>query len=115
VLKNLTVHSADALMNKLIEIAEPPLERLEAITQRLEETGTVTAETVAELKQVIDAMSTTDIGVDARTASALSYAAEVLGTSSFSNTASQLLHAAEVLPHAASRMESAVSRASQFL
>jgi len=52
VLKNLTVPSADALMSKLIEIAQPPLERLEKITLRLEETGTVTAETVAELKQI---------------------------------------------------------------
>jgi hypothetical protein len=115
VLRNLTVRSTDALMNKLVEIAEPPLERLETITQRLEETGTVTAETVAELKQIIDAMSTTNVGVDARTASALSFAAEVLGTSSFSRTATQLSNAAEILPHAASRLESAIGRASQFL
>jgi hypothetical protein len=33
--KNLTVPSTDALMRKLIEIAEPPLERLETITRRL--------------------------------------------------------------------------------
>ncbi len=43
VLKNLTVPCTDALMRKLIEIAEPPLERLETITLRLEETGTPTS------------------------------------------------------------------------
>src|SRR6266516_7691458 len=40
VLKNLTVPCTDALVRKLIEIAEPPLERLETITLRLDETGT---------------------------------------------------------------------------
>jgi hypothetical protein len=114
VLKNLTVPSTDALMNKLIEIAERPLERLKAITQRLEETGAVTTETVAELKQIIDAMSTTNTGVDARTARTLSYAAEVLGTRSFSDTVRQLSRAAEVLPNATSRMERAIRSASQF-
>jgi len=58
-------------MRKLIEIAEPPLERLETITLRLEATGTVTAETVAELKQIISAMSMTNLDVDSRTASRL--------------------------------------------
>src|SRR5215471_14228231 len=115
VLNNLTVHSTDALMNKLIEIAEPPLERLETITKRLEDTGTVTAETVAELKEIIKALSVTDIGIDAHTVTALSYAAEVLGASTFSVAARQLSNAAEVLPQAASRIEKAVRTASQFL
>ncbi|HUY45520.1 MAG TPA: hypothetical protein VMV92_07320 [Streptosporangiaceae bacterium] len=65
-LKHLTITSTDALTRKLIEIAKPPLERLETITQRPEETGTVTAETVAELKQVIGAMSMPSIDVDAQ-------------------------------------------------
>lgn len=113
VLKNLTVPSTDALMRKLIEIAEPPLERLEAITLRLEETGMVTAETLAELKEIISAMSMTNLDVDRWTVSGLSYAAEVLGTGSFRVTARQLAHAAEVLPGAVSRLERAASKAAQ--
>jgi hypothetical protein len=114
ILDMLRVPSPEALMRKLIEMAEPPLERLEAITARLEETGTVTADTVAELKQIIAAMSMTSNNVSAKTASALSYAADVLGNSSFSATATQLAYAAEVLPAAASRLETAVHQASQF-
>jgi len=114
VLDNLSVPNTDVLMAKLAQIAEPPLERLETITQRLEETGTVTAGTLAELKQIIDAMSMTSIDVSAQTASSLSYAAEILGTSSFSTAARQLAYAAEVLPATVSQMESAADRASQF-
>jgi len=113
VLKNLTVPNIDALMRKLIEIAEPPLERLETITLRLEATGTVTAETVAELKQIISAMSMTNLDVDSRTASRLSYAAEVLGTGSFRTAARQLAHAAEVLPAIVSHLERAANKAAQ--
>jgi hypothetical protein len=113
VLKNLTVPSTDALTRKLIEIAEPPLERLETITQRLEDTGTVTAETVAELKQIIGAMSMTNLDMDARTASGLSYAAEILGTGSFRTAARQLAHAADVLPGTVSHLERAASKVSQ--
>jgi hypothetical protein len=113
VLKNLTVPSTDALMRKLIEIAEPPLERLETITLRLEETGTVTAETVAELKQIIGAMSMTNLDVDGRTASSLSYT-EVFGTGNFRTAARQLAHAAEVLPGTVSHLERAADKVSQF-
>jgi hypothetical protein len=115
VLANLTIPNTDVLMKKLIEIAEPPLDRLETIARQLETTGTVTSETVAELRQIITAMSTSDFGVDARTASSLSYAAEVLGNSHFSSTVTQLSHAAEVLPHVTRQMESAMNRASQFM
>jgi hypothetical protein len=114
VLNTLIVPNHEALMRKLIEIAERPLERLEAVTQRLEETGTVTADTVAELKRIIAAMSTPSSDANSRTAAALSYAAEVLGTSSFSKTAGRLAQAAEILPAAASQLESAVQKASQF-
>jgi len=105
VLENLAVPSTDALMRKLTEIAEPPLERLEAITTRLEETGTVTTETVADLRQVISRLSMTISGADARTAARLSYAAEMLGTETFRKAAGQLAHAADVLPGTVSRLE----------
>lgn len=114
VLKNLTVSSTDALMRKLTEIAEPPLERLETITLRLEETGTVTAETVAELRQIISTMSMTSPTADARTAARLSYAAEVLGADNLRTAARQLAHAADVLPGTVSQLERAAGRVSQL-
>ena len=80
-------------MRKLAEIAEPPLERLETITARLEETGTVTEETAAELRQVISRLSMTITGADARTAARLSFAAEMLGTETLRKAARQLAHA----------------------
>jgi hypothetical protein len=114
VLKNLTVPSTDALMKKLTEIAEPPLERLEAITARLEETGTATEQTVADLRQVISMLSMTIPGADARTAARLSYAAEVLGTETLRKAARQLAHAADVLPGTVSQLERAAGQVSQL-
>ena len=113
VLNRLLTPDTDLLMKKLMKIAEPPLERLEDITRRLKETGTVTSDTVAELKQVISALSISQVGVDARTANSLSFAAEILGNSRFDSTVQRLSHAAEVLPALAKRVESAVKRAQQ--
>jgi hypothetical protein len=42
---------------------------------------------VAELRQIIGAMSMTNLDMDGRTASRLSYAAEVLGAGSFGTAA----------------------------
>jgi hypothetical protein len=114
VLKKLTIHSTDELMRKLTEIAEPPLERLETITARLEETGTVTEETVAELRQVISRLSMAGPGADTRTAARLSYAAEVLGTADLRKAARQLAHAADVLPGTVSQLERAAGQVSQL-
>ena len=105
----------DRLMDLLTEIAEPPLDRLEAITRRLEDTGTVTADTVNELKQIIAIMSESRAGIDAHTARILAHAAEVLGTSSFSNSASQLATAADILPNVVKEMNTAATTMTQFL
>lgn len=113
VLKNLAVPNTDALMKKLTEIADPPLERLEAITARLEETGTATAETVADLRQVISTLSMTNPSADARTAARLSYAADMLGTETLRKAARQLAHAADVLPGTVSRLERAAGQVPQ--
>jgi hypothetical protein len=53
---------------------------------------------VAELKQIISAMSMTNLDLDRRTVSGLAHAPELLGTGSFRTTARQLAHAADVLP-----------------
>jgi hypothetical protein len=81
VLDRLRVLDTDALMSLLTQIAEPPVKRLEAIVGRLEETHTVTAETVAGLKAIIAMMSDTGIGVDRATVECLAYAAELLNPS----------------------------------
>ena len=59
---------------------------------------------MAELKQIISAMSMTNLDVDSRTASKLAYAAEVLGTGSLRTAARQLAHAADVLPGTVSHL-----------
>ena len=105
VLSRLSVSSAESLMAKLIEIAEPPLGRLEAITRRLEETGVASAETVAELRQIIESISAQGLGMTRRTADALVYAADSLNTPRLDQAAKKLAYAAEHLD--AGRLESA--------
>ncbi|GLY70191.1 hypothetical protein [Amycolatopsis taiwanensis] len=114
VLNRLTVLDTNGLMELLTQIAEPPLDRLETITKRLEETGSVTADTVNELKQIIAVMSDTGVGIDAHTAQILSYAAEVLGTSDFSNSARLLATAADILPSTAKEMSRVAEAMNQF-
>jgi hypothetical protein len=114
VLNRLNVVDVETLMKALTELAAPPLERLEAITKQLEETGTVTGETVAELKRIIQTMSSSDIGIDARTARALAESAEVFGNASFERMAERLAVAADVLPTIVSQMDRATKRMSEF-
>ncbi len=104
----------EQLGDLLTSVFTPPLARLEAIADRLERTGTVNAQTVLELKQVIDVLAVTGAGIDARSVNALAYAAEVLGTGSFNRSAQQLSYAAETLPHAAREMARAAATMSQF-
>jgi hypothetical protein len=113
VLNNLKVYNAEGVLDLLTEIAEPPLKRLEAITDRLEKTGKVSAGTVAELKAIVGVLSNT--GPDHRDVRMLAEAAELLTTHSFSNTVKKLAVAAELLPHTASRVERAVQRIGQFM
>ena len=87
------------LMELMIELFAPPVKRLEKIADRLEKTGTLNAETVAELRQIVDVLTDIPAGPDARTATALGYAAEVFGHSGFVQAASALAHAADTLPN----------------
>jgi len=88
----------EQLTELLVGAFTSPLERLQKITDQLERTGTLNATSVAELRQVVDVLSTTAGGTDARTAAALAHAAEVFGTSHFNQMVNSLAHAAEVLP-----------------
>jgi hypothetical protein len=98
VLKSLRIGNPETVLTALAKIAEPPLKRLEAITKRLEETGTANADTVKELKQIIASISDSSAGIDAQTARSLAHAAEVLGTRDFILSARRLSEAAETLP-----------------
>jgi hypothetical protein len=105
----------DTLMKLLTQIAEPPVKRLGAIVGRLEETHTVTVETLNELKAIIATMSDTSIGVDRATVAGLAYAADVLNPSDLKAAADGLNHAADVLPGVIHRVEAAVGRMSEFM
>lgn len=88
----------NTLIEMILDAFTPPLERLEQIANQLEETGTLNAQTVMELRQVIDVMSTTSIGLDSRLASALVDAAGIFGSRSFNDAATALTNAADILP-----------------
>lgn len=98
----------------LIAVFTPPVERLEAIAEQLERTGTVTIQNLADLKAVIAALQETPTGIDASTARSLAYAAEVFSTHDFTRTAQGLAYAAEALPGSLRRLESAARTITQF-
>lgn len=84
----------DALTELLASAFEPPIKRLEKIADQLERTGTLSASTVAELRQVIDVLVG---GPDQRTAHLLMSAADMLSAHDLSATAQTLMSAADVL------------------
>lgn len=88
----------DSLAELLADVFSPPIERLEMIADQLEETGTLNAQTVVELRQVIEVLSTTSAGVDGQTAALLAEAAEVYGNPNFYQAAVLLADATELLP-----------------
>jgi hypothetical protein len=88
----------DILIEMLLDAFSPPLERLEQIADQLDATGTITAQTVIELRQVIDVMTISPMGLNARIASAMVDAAGVYGSHGFREATLALSHAADVLP-----------------
>lgn len=114
VLKHLTFPDTDELMKVLVELAEPPLARLEAVTRRLEESGMATAEVVSELKQIARVFAV-DLGLDARVASRLAFAAEVFSSMNLSGAASNLAYAAETLPEVVTRINASVQKLQGFM
>lgn len=88
----------DSLTELLLEVFTPPLERLTQIADQLEETGTLNAQTVVELRQVIEVLSTTSARVDGQTAALLAEAAEVYGNPDFRQAAVLLADATGLLP-----------------
>ena len=74
------------------------MERLQQIADQLEETGTLNAGTVAQLRQVVDVLASTPAGPSARTAAMLAHAADVFSTRAFQNAAASLGQAADIMP-----------------
>jgi hypothetical protein len=95
-------------MDFLAAVAKPPLDRLESITDRLEETGQATEETVRDLRYLVDLMSSSDAGVDAQSAHNLAVAAELLSSANIGQSALWLLSASEMLPGVVDRLEEVV-------
>jgi hypothetical protein len=88
----------DTLIELLLGVITPPVERLQQITDQLEETGTLNAGTVAQLRQVVDVLTSTPAGPGARTAAMLGHAAEVFSTRASRNAAASLREAADMTP-----------------
>lgn len=87
----------DSLTELLLSVFTPPVKRLQQIADQLEKTGTLNAQTVAQLREVVEAMKHAPEAPDMRAAALLADAAEIYGSRSFHTAASQLSHAAEVL------------------
>jgi hypothetical protein len=100
----------DSLTELLLDVFDPPLQRLEKIAKQLEQTGTLNARTVTQLRQVVDVMTSTPVGPDLRTARALAFAADVFSTHAFQNAATALGQAADILPLYAQRMGSSATK-----
>lgn len=88
----------DTLIELLLGVITPPVERLQQIADQLEETGTLNADTVAQLRQVVDVLTSTPAGPGARTAAMLGHAAEVFSTHAPRNAAASFREAADRMP-----------------
>ena len=112
ILARLGTVDEETLTRWLTESFSPPINRLEAIADRLEDTGRVTTDIVAELRQVTDIIAATRYGPDAVAAGAVAYAAEVFSHLDLRGVAADLTAAAEMfdgvnINGAASRLEQA--------
>lgn len=81
----------------LTQVFSPPARRLELIADQLEKTGTLTARTLVQLRQVVQVMDAGSAGTSPDIAEMLAYAAGVLGSSRFSDVSEELAMAAETL------------------
>jgi hypothetical protein len=87
----------ETLTRLLTEVFSPPAKRLQQIADQLEKTGTLTARTLVQLRQIVQVMGAGPAGTSAETAEMLAYAAGVFGKSGFSDAVEELQTAAETL------------------
>jgi hypothetical protein len=88
----------DTLTGLLLDVFTPPAKRLQQVADQLEKTGTLNAQTVAELRQIVQVMTASPTRADIATATLLADAAEVYGSRMFSAAAAALGDASDVLP-----------------
>jgi hypothetical protein len=88
----------DSLTDLLLAVFAPPVTRLQQIADQLEQTGTLSAQTVTQLRQVIDVMTSIPAGPDPRTAALLAQAADIYATLDLQTVAASLSYAADILP-----------------
>jgi hypothetical protein len=87
----------DTLTGLLTQVFSPPAERLELIADQLEKTGTLTARSLVQLRQVVQVTNAHPAGTSAHTAEMLAYAADVLGATRFTNAVDQLRASVDLL------------------
>jgi len=88
----------DSLTELLLDVFDPPVKRLEKIADQLQQTGTLNAQALVQLRQVVDVLASTPSGLDIRTAAMLAQAADIFSTNRFQTAAAALGQAADILP-----------------
>lgn len=86
VLDSLGPVDENLLMDAMADAFEPPIKRLEAIAEQLERTGTLNANSVEELRDIISVLTENPVGPDARTVQMLTDAIDSLGGPHFRGT-----------------------------
>jgi hypothetical protein len=92
------------LTQLLLDVFSPPINRLEAIAQQLERTGTVSAQTVIELRQIIEVLVDNPVRPNADAVDILEYAADVFDSSRFSDAVESLADSAKSIVGAVDAM-----------
>lgn len=87
----------ESLTELLLNVFAPPVKRLQQIADQLEETGTLNAQTVMELRQVVEVMASSPAGPDVRTAAMLAEAAGIYSSREFRERVKELREAADLI------------------
>lgn len=87
----------ETLAELLTEVFSPPVERLQKIAKQLEDTGRLTAGTVADLRHVVNVMSDAPAGPERGVVAMLADTAEIYRRLNLGTSAGMLMDAAEAL------------------
>ena len=87
----------ESLTELLLDVFTPPVKRLQQIADQLEKTGTLNAQTVMELRQIVEVMASSPAGPDVRTAAMLATAAEVYNSHQFRQSVKALSEAVDLI------------------
>lgn len=87
----------ETMARLLTQVFSPPAERLELIADQLERTGTLTASTLVQLRQVVQVMNAGPARTSADTANMLAYAAGVFSRTRFRDAVLALGQAADTM------------------